>query len=445
VAALLVGTPAGAGQRMYLGFLDDMSFRFDADRAAMFDQAKQADASVIRTMVRWNDIARTRPAHAADPWDPAYRFDDLDEFTRRAQQHGFEVLLTLYGTPAWANGGKAPNVPPTDAKDFADFARAVAARYSGANPGYPFARFFSIWNEPNSERFLDAADPPAAYAALAAAGYAGVKAGSPHALVAIGETAARHEPAAFMEAVATARPDLQFDAWSHHPYPQTAGDGPDTVAAWPNVGLRELGRFGLDVDRAFHRARTPLWLTEYGESTTAVTASQQATDLARAVELAGRIHRVQMFVWLMLRDHGGEPWQSGLLGKPSYDVFRGAAGMVDPRNARVQLDTRARAYVIHVPALELKWHLSTADRVGIRYTLSSCGRRLASAQPASRIEPDGWVPLQLAFKPLAGVHYRLDVQIEDIHGFRVQRTLELVGVGPRDKRSAACALSASTG
>src|SRR5438105_2258014 len=204
---------------MYLGFLDDQSFRFDPDRAAMFDQAKQADASVVRTMVRWNDIAQTRPANAANAWDPAYRFDDLDELVRRAQQHGLEVLLTLYGTPAWANGGRAPNVPPADARDLTDFAHAVAQRYSGATPGFPFARFFSVWNEPNSERFLDAPDAPAAYATLAAAAYAGIKAGSPQALVAIGETASRHAPAAFMEAVARARPDLRFDAWAHHPYP----------------------------------------------------------------------------------------------------------------------------------------------------------------------------------------------------------------------------------
>jgi Cellulase (glycosyl hydrolase family 5) len=415
---------------MYLGFLDDTSFRWDADRTAAFDSAKQADASVVRTIVRWCDVAPSRPARAADPWDPAYDFSDVDEFVRNAQQRGLEVLLTVWGTPGWANGGRAPNVPPADSADLTAFAHALASRYSGTFPGYPFARFFSVWNEPNSPRFLAAADAPAAYASLAAAAYEGLKQGSPQSLVAVGETAARHAPAAFMAAVARARPGLRFDAWAHHPYPPTAAASPDRAARWPGVGLRELGRFGNEIDLAFGRARVPVWVTEYAESTTSVPAARQAADLARALELAARASRVEMFVWLMLRDHDGEPWQSGVLGKPAYEIFRRAAGLLDARNARVQIDTRTRSHLFHVAALELKWHIPTAERVGMRYTLRGCGRTLQSAMPAGRIAADGWVPLQISFRPQTGVHYALDVMVEDIHGFRVHRTLELVGVGP---------------
>jgi hypothetical protein len=414
---------------MYVGFLDDTSFRWDGDRAAAFDQARQANATVVRGIVRWSDVARVRPADAADPWDPAYGFADVDEFVRNAQRRGLEVLLTVWGTPAWANGGRAPNVPPTDAGELEDFSHALAERYSGAFPGYPFVRFFSVWNEPNSERFLAADDAPTAYAALAAAAYAGLKAGSPTALVAIGETASRHAPAEFMAAVARARPGLRFDAWAHHPYPPVAGDAPDTAAAWPDVGLLELGRFGKEVDRAFGRGQVPLWLTEYAESTTAVAPDRQAADLKLALALATRLRRVDMFIWLMLRDHPGEPWQSGLVGKPALDAFRRAAVLVDSRNARVVVDPRARAYLFHVPALELKSHIAAATRVGMRYRLSECGRTLQTGAPAGGIGTDGWVSLPVAFQPLPGVHYRLDVQVEDVHGFRVQRSLELVGAG----------------
>ena len=76
---------------MYLGFLDDASFRFDAQRGQAFDTARSADASIVRTIVRWNDVARRRPKNAANPFDRAYRFDDLDEFVRNAQQRGMEV------------------------------------------------------------------------------------------------------------------------------------------------------------------------------------------------------------------------------------------------------------------------------------------------------------------------------------------------------------------
>ena len=67
---------------------------------------------------------------------------------------------------------------------------------------------------------------------LYAAGYAGIKAGNPRSLVAMGETSARgtdnpkgvrpvHSPGRFVEELARANPRLRFDAWSHHPYPFT--------------------------------------------------------------------------------------------------------------------------------------------------------------------------------------------------------------------------------
>ena len=204
---------------MYLGFLDDVSLRWQPDRTAAFDLAAQADASVARTIVRWYDVAPARPEVATDPGDPAYDFRDVDEFVRNAQQRGLEVLLTVWGTPPWANGGNGPNVPPAEPQELAGFAQALADRYSGRHPGYPFARFYSVWNEPNSPRFLRATDPARAYAQLAAAGYAGVKAGSPEALVAIGETASRHAPAAFMQAVARASPEAPLRRVGAPPVP----------------------------------------------------------------------------------------------------------------------------------------------------------------------------------------------------------------------------------
>src|SRR5215208_768282 len=144
---------------MYLGFLDDQSFRFEPDRVAALDRAKSVDASVVRTIVQWNTVGAKKPRAATNPFDPAYRSDDLDELVRHAQQRGIEVLLDVWGTPAWANGGRPPNVAPADPRDLQDFAQAVSRRYSGAFPGYPFARFFSVWNEPNNPRFLDALVP----------------------------------------------------------------------------------------------------------------------------------------------------------------------------------------------------------------------------------------------------------------------------------------------
>ena len=195
LAAALVPGAAAAGSRMFVGFQDDPSFRWEPDRIRNLDHAQEANATVLRTTVYWSVVAPERPTVASDPFDPAYRFEDLDDLVRAAQQRGMEVLLTIWGTPEWANGGKARNRLPNNLSDLTGFSRALASRYSGRYLGYPHVRFFSVWNEPNLELFLapqfDARGRsigPALYARLYRAAYAGLKAGNSSALVAIGET-----------------------------------------------------------------------------------------------------------------------------------------------------------------------------------------------------------------------------------------------------------------
>jgi hypothetical protein len=184
--------------RLLVGLQDDPSFRWDVDRSAMLDRARDASVSLLRTVVVWKDTAPTRPADATDPFHPAYLLDDVDDLVRSAQQRGMELLLTIWGTPEWANRGRAPNRAPHDPADLEDFATALADRYSGRHPGYPAVRLFSAWNEPNLEQFLapqfDRAGRsvgPALYAPLARAVYDGVKRGNSEAIVAIGETSPR--------------------------------------------------------------------------------------------------------------------------------------------------------------------------------------------------------------------------------------------------------------
>ena len=61
--------------------------------------------------------------------------------------HKIAVIVTLYGTPAWANGGRGPNGVPTSKYSLSAFALAVAERY-------PWLRMWEVWNEPNLRRFL---------------------------------------------------------------------------------------------------------------------------------------------------------------------------------------------------------------------------------------------------------------------------------------------------
>ena len=145
---------AFAADRMYVGFQDDPSFRWREDRHAVIDEAAETNASVIRTTVYWSRVAPRRPTLASNPDDPAYQWDDLDELVRNSQARGMETYLTIWGTPGWANLNKGPNYAPRSYGDLTAFCRALGTRYSGRIPGFPFARFYGVWNEPNLEQFL---------------------------------------------------------------------------------------------------------------------------------------------------------------------------------------------------------------------------------------------------------------------------------------------------
>ena len=91
-------------------------------------------ATILRTLVTWANIAPEKPANATNSDDPAYNFNDLDDFVRNAQAQDAEVLMTVWGTPKWANGGKTPNFLPTSMSSFQNFTKALASRYSGRTP-----------------------------------------------------------------------------------------------------------------------------------------------------------------------------------------------------------------------------------------------------------------------------------------------------------------------
>src|SRR5262249_9842157 len=305
-----IAAPASlAAERMWVGFHDDPSFRWVGDRESRVRGASEINADIIRLLVQWNLVAKTRPTTATDPFDPAYEFSDIDEAIRAAQENDQEVVLTISGTPRWANGGKSANVMPTRVSDFGTFARAIASRYSGRFAGYPFVRFWAVWNEPNLQLFLSpqfdskgGSVAPANYAKLAAAAYAGIKAGNPRGLVALGETSARgsdnphglrpdHSPGKFSELVAKANPRLKFDAWSHHPYPFNPNSPPTQVVKWPNVSLASLPKYEDNLKLWFHRKSVPIWVTEYGhqtrpEDSLGITYAQQAAYIQQSISLA---------------------------------------------------------------------------------------------------------------------------------------------------------------
>src|SRR5262249_33667082 len=175
----------------------DPSFRWAASPDTNFKLAKNAHASVVHVLADWSQIAADKPKAPLDGDDPAYKLSDLDALVRTAPRYNLQVLITISGTPKWANGGKTPNVPPTNLNTLTQFAQMLSSRYNGLHAGLGSVSRWTIWNEPNLQQFLtpqfdgNKIVSPAAYAKIYMAGYKGIKAGNPLADVAVGSTSNR--------------------------------------------------------------------------------------------------------------------------------------------------------------------------------------------------------------------------------------------------------------
>jgi hypothetical protein len=358
--------PADASRYMRIGIYDEAQTLYGpVDRT--FSLFKQLRVQEVRLNLYWGGrygVAKTRPAAATNPNDPAYDWTLYDRTVFLAAQTGVHVLFSVYGTPTWANGGKGPNVAPTRATDLRNFAYAAARRYSGVFLGtdgrtIPAVKEWLAWNEPNNPVFLipqykrtangwtiqSAVD----YAKICSAVYNGVHATLASAeRVGCGGTAPRGNnnpstarasvsPLAFLRAVKKAGLK-SFDAWAHHPYYGTPTETPTTKpvtakGAPPTaITLANLGDLIKEVTRLYGNKR--IWITEYGYQTNppdrlfGVTLTKQAQYLTQAFAIARKSPRIDMMLWFLLKD---EPtvagWQSGLLTasgakKPSFAAFQ---------------------------------------------------------------------------------------------------------------------------
>ncbi len=189
-------------------------------RALTMTRTKALGATVARIPVDWRDTVEAAPPasfQATDPASPSYRFTRLDASVRSAVAAGLQPLLVVSHAPAFAEapgrwpyaytGSWAPS--PTA---FAQFATALARRYSGSFPdpldpavSLPRVRLLQAWNEPNLARYLEpqwvasgrhwVAFSPLLYRQLLNAFYAAVKAVEPTDTVIAAGIAPEGEPA----------------------------------------------------------------------------------------------------------------------------------------------------------------------------------------------------------------------------------------------------------
>ena len=307
IAAVLAATtgPARASSGVEFGIQDDAWLEFGpgklSDRVAQLDRL---GLDAVRVTLRWDQI-ETSPG--------AYRWGRPDRLLRALHAKGLDPVVTLWGTPSWANDGAGPNVAPSDGSDLASFAREAALRYR-------FVGRWVMWNEPNKPLWLKPASPETYVARILNPGYAAIKSVNRAARVGGGVTAPRGgnggvSPVDFIRRMD--RAGARLDAYAHHPYPVYAGDTPFAGGcSCKTITMATLERLLRVVGQAFPSAR--IWLTEYAYQTNppdvfGVSYAKQALYIGESARRVYAAPKVDLLIHYLYRD---EPelarWQSGL-------------------------------------------------------------------------------------------------------------------------------------
>jgi hypothetical protein len=329
--ALLTPGEAGASSRIQYGVQDDAWLLYGPEAPEQRIQILQKlGVDMVRMTLRWDLVAGEAPTDPQDPADPAYDWSLYDPILERLQDARIGVLLTLWGTPAWANGDQKPNRMPTSATALASFASAVAKRY-------PWIRRWTIWNEPNLQLWLQPNSPSLYVGRLLNPTYRALKAIDRRNLIAGGVSSPRRTPSglspiAWLRGMHSAHALL--DAYAQNPYPVRPGETPLRGGCWhcAEFTMATLPKLIQEVRRAFG-VRTRIWLTEYGYNSKppsrwlGVSNSAQARYVGEAALRAYLSARVDLLIHFLVRDEPDpKKWTSGFLtsrgkAKPSFSAF----------------------------------------------------------------------------------------------------------------------------
>ena len=116
-----------------LGITDSGNAYFSPP-ASFYPDLGRLHAKVLRVHLNWGGrlgVATRRPVDGADPGDRPTTGAATTRSSSRAADENVQVLFTIFGSPAWANGGQLPTRAPHRAADLVDFSFAAAQRYGG--------------------------------------------------------------------------------------------------------------------------------------------------------------------------------------------------------------------------------------------------------------------------------------------------------------------------
>lgn len=228
---------------------------------------RRLGGKVLRVAFGWD---------AMEPERGRYDWSFWDDFVRRAERSGVELIPYVCYTPRWAARDKGDDFwrsPPTEVGDFALFMRAIVARYGRT------IRSWELWNEPDNRAYWlgDARE----FAALVRAGSAAVRSADPRAKVVLGGIATE---LSFLEALFEREKIAPaVDVVNLHSYFETWH--PDPIESLPEfvAGAAEIVRE--------HGENEPLWMAETGYSS--VGGRAEVSEVYRARFIGEHTPRAQ--------------------------------------------------------------------------------------------------------------------------------------------------------
>jgi len=263
---------------------------FGGPTDAQLARLGKAKVRVFRAQMGWATVESQKPTGCTSSACSKHTYDwrPYDRMFERAASNGVRILPVLLGSPRWAVSDERwvpvrgkPGYRDWKRQAFYDFAKAAARRYgpNGAfwaeraslgkrTPGSVRARYWQVWNEPNLKNYWWNKPSPSEYAHLLRNTAPALKrgGGSSVLVVAAGLPWSQYapmKPPEFIQKMFASR--ATADIVAIHPYGKT----PNSVMS----GVRDARRAAKS---------RPLWLTEFGWSSSGPSSTFRVSESTQA-------------------------------------------------------------------------------------------------------------------------------------------------------------------
>ena len=287
------------------------AFPWESNFSGYMNLLDQSHVGWARVELRWETVEPSR-----GQWD----FGMTDQLVQGYAQHNVQEVGLLAYSVGWASGGSGSNPvfgPPTDLAAWQEYVRQTVSHYHGT------IHAWEIWNEPDTAWSWGGNDggDPAAYLKLLQTAYQTIKSIDPNATVVTGGVTGTERGATWINKLLDLGGGQYFDQLGIHGYID------------PNAESVYYGPIWTLLKQAAARAGKPIWITEFGWSSSgsgsAATGSEaaQANWIARELPMLFSLGNVSHISLFQFKDPNDQPNTFGVVrsnasAKPAFTVYQ---------------------------------------------------------------------------------------------------------------------------